>query len=135
MTPSELFSQLVHGDDEMADIRGKIAYDNFDKSVPDDISLKDYINTIYRKNIDDTNQQNIFFSEIYMIRNYMLSDVVVDDNYWNNLSDKISQIRETQSELPKHIDGILTLIGNVTANRALTKEVLLYLNDIYKGNY
>jgi hypothetical protein len=135
MTPSELFSQLVYGDDEMADIRGKIAYDNFDKSVPDDISLKEYINTIYRKNIDDTNQQNIYFSEIYMIRNYMLSDVVVDDEYWNNLSDKISQIRETQRELPKHINGVLALIDNIKANRALTKEVLLYLNDVYKGNY
>lgn len=135
MTPSELFSQLGHGDDEMNDIRGKIAYDNFDKSIPDDVSLKEYINTIYRNNIDSDNHQNIYFSEIYMIRNYLMSDLAVDDEYWEKVSNRIENIRETHPELPRYIDSFLLLIDNITVNRALTKEALLYMNDIYKGKY
>lgn len=137
MNSNELFKQLGLGDEEMESAREWVNYKHFSKTVPDVLTLSEYVNTVYKKAVTLDAKPHQWFSERYMTQRYLESDVVVDSKYIVNLEERIDTIFESGKELELHIQKFLELILNtVSKNKwALTKETLLFLNQIYKGKH
>jgi len=137
MNSNELFKQLGLGDEEMESARERVNYKHFSKTVPDVLTLSEYVNTVYKKAVTLDAKPHQWFSERYMTQRYLESDVVVDSKYIVNLEERIDTIFESGKELELHIQKFLELILNtVSKNKlALPKETLLFLNEIYKGKH
>jgi hypothetical protein len=137
MNSNELFKQLGLGDEEMESAREWVNYKHFSKTVPDVLTLSEYVNTVYKKAVTLDAKPHQWFSERYMTQRYLESDVVVDSKYIVNLEERIDTIFESGKELELHIQKFLELILNtVSKNKlALPKETLLFLNEIYKGKH
>tara|TARA_B100001093_G_C26239095_1_gene763567 strand:- start:121 stop:534 length:414 start_codon:yes stop_codon:yes gene_type:complete len=137
MNSNELFKQLGLGDEEMESAREWVNYKHFSETVPDVLTLSEYVNTVYKKAVTLDAKPHQWFSERYMTQRYLESDVVVDSKYIVNLEERIDTIFESGKELELHIQKFLELILNtVSKNKwALTKETLLFLNQIYKGKH
>ncbi len=137
MNSNELFKQLGLGDEEMESAREWVNYKHFSKTVPDVLTLSEYVNTVYKKAVTLDAKPHQWFSERYMTQRYLESDVVIDLKYIDNLEERIDAIFESGRALELHIQKFLELILNVVQKNkwALTKETLLFLNEIYKGKH
>lgn len=135
MKASDLFRELGLGDDELNEAREWVNYRHFAETVPDILQLNEYVDTIYKQVVEKDAKPHKWFSERYMVERYLTSDVVVGDEYLDNLNTRVDKIKERTNHLP-HIDEFLTLISDTvrTTHKALPKECLMFLNELYKGN-
>jgi hypothetical protein len=124
------------GDPDMEKAREWVSYNQFKNSVPDILTLEEYIDMIYKKVQNNNAKPHIWFSERYMISKYLLTDIPADDYYINNVFERIQKL---SNQIPKeskfaHIHTFLnTLTEHLTTKRTtLPKEVLAYLNNLYK---
>ena len=135
MNASDLFRELGWGDDELNEAREWVNYKHFAETVPDVLTLNEYISTIYKRTIDTDAKPHTWFSERYMQDKYLSSNVVVDEEYISKLKERVSKIKGSTNHLPPHISAFLTLIvETVTVKKtALPKQCLIFLNDLYRG--
>ena len=135
MKAENLFKELGLGDDDMESAREWVNYKHFSKTVPDVLTLSEYLDTVYKKAVTLDAKPHQWFSERYMTERYLESDVTIDSKYITNLIERVDTIFESGRELELHIQKFLELILNtVEKNKwALTKETLIVLNQIYKG--
>ena len=66
MKASDLFKELGMGDEEMNEARNWVNYKHFAETVPDILSLKEYVDTVYKKAVDMDAKPHQWFSERYM---------------------------------------------------------------------
>jgi len=135
MNAEELFKELGLGDKDMNSAREWVNYKHFSETVPDILSLKEYVDTVYKHAVTIDAKPHQWFSERYMTERYLESDVTIDLKYITNLVERVDTIFESGRTLELHIQKFLTLILNTVqkSKLALTKETLLFLNQIYKG--
>jgi hypothetical protein len=136
LNTSDFFKELGLGDPEMEKAREWVSYNQFKNSVPDILSLEEYIDMIYKKVQNDNARPHLWFSERYMISKYLSTDILGDDSYVDNV---LERIKKLSSSIPKesnfqHIHSFLdTLTNHISTKRTiLPKEVLIYLNKLYK---
>jgi len=136
MNASDLFRELGLGDDELNEAREWVNYKHFSDTVPDILTLTEYLETIYKHIVDKDAKPHKWFSERYMSERYLSSNVEVGDEYISKLNERVLKIVERTNHLPPHIDEFLKFIINSvhTSKRALPKECLMFLNSLYKGN-
>tara|TARA_Y100000389_G_scaffold199643_1_gene238433 strand:+ start:2039 stop:2452 length:414 start_codon:yes stop_codon:yes gene_type:complete len=137
MNVSELFKELGLGDSDMESAREWVNYKHFSETVPDVLSLSEYVNTVYKQAVQMDAKPHQWFSERYMTDKYLQSDVVINSDYVTNLEERIDKIFESGKEFELHIQKFLELCLNTTQKYklALSKETLVFLNEIYKGKY
>jgi hypothetical protein len=135
MNASDLFKELGLGDSDMESAREWVNYKHFSKTIPNVLTLSEYLDTVYRQAVTIDAKPHQWFSERYMTERYLESSVSIDSKYIVNLEERIDAIFESGRELELHIQKFLELILNIVAKNkwALTKETLIVLNDIYKG--
>jgi hypothetical protein len=135
MKAEDLFKELGLGDGDMESAREWVNYKHFSKTIPDVLTLSEYLDTVYKKAVTMDAKPHQWFSERYMTERYLESDVIIGEGYITNLVERIDTIFESGRELELHIQKFLELILNtVEKNKwALTKETLIVLNQIYKG--
>lgn len=133
MKASDLFKELGMGDEEMNEARNWVNYKHFSETVPEILSLSEYVDTVYKKAVDTDAKPHTWFSERYMTERYLVSNVTIEQDYIHKLQDRVLQIFETDP--PLHIQKFLKLCIDVVqkGNTALTKECLIFMNKIYKG--
>jgi|SRR5210317_1686021 hypothetical protein len=137
MKASELFRELGMGDDEMSEARNWVSYKHFSETVPDVLTLSEYVDTIYKRAVTVDAKPHQWFSEKYMTERYLRSDVGIDSDYITNLEKRICKILQNGKIYEIHIEKFLELCLVVVRDSllALPKEVLMFLNQIYKGKY
>ena len=135
MKASELFKELGLGDEELNEAREWVNYKHFSETVPDILTLSEYLETIYKHIVEKDAKPHKWFSERYMVERYLSSDVVVGDEYISKFNERVSKIKERTNQLPPHITEFFNLMENtiVLKKRALPKECLVFLNELYKG--
>jgi|TARA_R110001592_G_scaffold10240_1_gene53494 predicted Ser/Thr protein kinase len=135
MKAENLFKELGLGDDDMESAREWVNYKHFSKTVPDVLTLSEYLDTVYKKAVTLDAKPHQWFSERYMTERYLESDVTIDSKYITNLIERVDTIFESGRTLELHIQKFLELILNTVqkSKLALTKETLIVLNKIYKG--
>jgi hypothetical protein len=135
MKADDLFKELGLGDGDMESAREWVNYKHFSKTVPDVLTLSEYLDTVYKMAVTMDAKPHQWFSERYMIERYLESDIIIDSKYIVNLEERIDTIFESGREHGLHIQKFLELILNTVAKNkwALTKETLIVLNQIYKG--
>lgn len=135
MNASDLFRELGLGDNELNEAREWVNYKHFAETVPDVLTLTEYINTIYKRVIDSDAKPHKWFSERYMVEKYLSSNVDVGGEYLSSLKERVSKIKDSTPHLYPHISEFLNLIiETVTSNRkALPKHCLIFLNELYRG--
>jgi len=133
---SDLFKQLGLGDPDMAKAREWVSYNQFKNSVPDILSLEEYIDMIYKRVQNNNAKPHLWFSERYMISTYLVTDDIADDSYIDNV---LHRIEKLNNRIPnesnfEHIHSFLnTLKEHISTKRTiLPKQVLVYLNKLYK---
>ena len=72
MNTSDFFNELGLGDPDMDKAREWVSYRKFANSVPDILTLDEYIDTIYKKVITDNAKPHMWFSQRYMVAKYLL---------------------------------------------------------------
>ena len=141
MKASDLFKELGMGDEEMKEARNWVNYKHFSETIPDILSLNEYIDTVYKLAVTIDAKPHQWFSERYMTERYLQSDVSIGSDYITNLEKRIEMILgkpstqpdlKTQLHIHKFLELILTVVRK--SKLALPKETLLFLNQIYKGN-
>jgi len=137
MKASDLFKELGMGDEEMNEARNWVNYKHFSKTIPDILSLSEYVNTVYKHAVTVDAKPHQWFSERYMTERYLQSDVGIDSDYITNLEKRIVKILQNGKIYELHIEKFLELCLGVVRKSllALPKEVLMFLNQIYKGKY
>ena len=137
MNVSELFKELGLGDSDMESAREWVNYRHFSETVPDVLSLSEYVSTVYKKAVTIDAKPHQWFSERYMTERYLQSDVGIDSDYITNLEKRIVKILQNGKIYELHIEKFLELCLGVVRKSllALPKEVLMFLNQIYKGKY
>jgi len=137
MNASDLFKELGMGDEEMNEARNWVNYKHFSKTIPDILSLSEYVNTVYKHAVTVDAKPHQWFSERYMTERYLQSDVGIDSDYITNLEKRIVKILQNGKTYELHIEKFLELCLGVVRKSllALPKEVLMFLNQIYKGKY
>ena len=95
MKASDLFKELGMGDEEMNEARNWVNYKHFSETVPEILSLSEYVDTVYKKAVD-TDTTHTWFSERYMTERYLVSNVKIEQDYIHKLQDRVLQIFETQ---------------------------------------
>ena len=137
MNASDLFKELGMGDEEMNEARNWVNYKHFSKTIPDILSLSEYVNTVYKHAVTVDAKPHQWFSERYMTERYLQSDVGIDSDYITNLEKRIVKILQNGKIYELHIEKFLELCLGVVRKSllALPKEVLMFLNQIYKGKY
>lgn len=136
MNAEELFKELGLGDKDMTSAREWVNYKHFSETIPDILSLSEYINTVYKHAVTLDAKPHQWFSERYMTERYLESDIGIDSDYITNLENRITKILDKHNVMELHIQKFLELILTVVrkSKLALPKETLLFLNQIYKGN-
>jgi|TARA_B100001093_G_C26489810_1_gene868558 hypothetical protein len=137
MNVSELFKELGLGDSDMESAREWVNYRHFSETVPDVLSLSEYVSTVYKKAVTIDAKPHQWFSERYMADKYLRSDVGIGSDYITNLENRIVKILDKHNSIELHIQKFLELcLTDVQKWKlALSKEALLFLNEIYKGKY
>ena len=137
MNVSELFKELGLGDSDMESAREWVNYRHFSETVPDVLSLSEYVSTVYKKAVTIDAKPHQWFSERYMADKYLRSDVCIGSDYITNLENRIVKILDKHNSIELHIQKFLELcLTDVQKWKlALSKEALLFLNEIYKGKY
>jgi hypothetical protein len=137
MNASDLFKELGMGDEEMNEARNWVNYKHFSETVPDVLTLSEYVNTVYKHAVTVDAKPHQWFSEKYMSERYLQSDVGIDSDYITNLENRICKILQNGKIYELHIEKFLELCLGVVRKSllALPKEVLIFLNQIYKGKY
>jgi len=137
MNASDLFKELGMGDEEMNEARNWVNYKHFSETVPDVLTLSEYVNTVYKHAVTVDAKPHQWFSERYMTERYLQSDVGIDSDYVTNLENRICKILRNGKNYELHIEKFLELCLGVVRKSllALPKEVLMFLNQIYKGKY
>jgi|TARA_B100000768_G_C11248097_1_gene362763 hypothetical protein len=137
MNAEELFKELGLGDKDMTSAREWVNYKHFSETIPDILSLSEYINTVYKHAVTLDAKPHQWFSERYMTERYLESDIGIDSDYITNLENRITKILDKHNVMELHIQKFLELILTVVrkSKLALSKETLLFLNLIYKGKY
>ncbi len=136
MNTSDFFKELGLGDPDMEKAREWVSYNQFKNSVPDILTLEEYIDMIYKKVQNVDARPHLWFSERYMISKYFSTNEPAEDSYVDNV---LERIKKLSSSVPKesnfnHIHSFLdTLADHISTKRTiLPKEVLVYLNKLYK---
>ena len=80
MKASDLFKELGMGDEEMSSAREWVNYKHFSETVPDILSLSEYVDTVYKKAVTIDAKPHQWFSERYMTERYLLSDNISKRN-------------------------------------------------------
>ena len=137
MKASDLFRELGMGDDEMSEARNWVNYKHFSETVPDVLTLSEYVDTVYKHAVTVDAKPHQWFSEKYMTERYLQSDIGIDSDYITNLEKRICKILQNGKIYELHIEKFLELCLGVVRKSllALPKEVLMFLNQIYKGKY
>ena len=137
MKASDLFKELGMGDEEMNEARNWVSYKHFSETVPDILTLSEYVDTVYKHAVTIDAKPHQWFSEKYMTERYLQSDVGIDSDYVTNLENRISKILQNGKSYELYIEKFLELCLGVVRKSllALPKEVLMFLNQIYKGKY
>jgi len=137
MNVSELFKELGLGDSDMESAREWVNYRHFSETVPYVLSLSEYVSTVYKKAVTIDAKPHQWFSERYMADKYLRSDVGIGSDYITNLENRIVKILDKHNSIELHIQKFLELcLTDVQKWKlALSKEALLFLNEIYKGKY
>tara|TARA_Y100000385_G_scaffold42608_1_gene39564 strand:- start:267 stop:680 length:414 start_codon:yes stop_codon:yes gene_type:complete len=137
MKASDLFRELGMGDDEMSEARNWVSYKHFSETVPDVLTLSEYVDTIYKRAVTVDAKPHQWFSEKYMTERYLQSNIGIDSDYITNLEKRICKILQNGKIYELHIEKFLELCLGVVRDSllALPKEVLMFLNQIYKGKY
>ena len=137
MKASDLFKELGMGDEEMNEARNWVNYKHFSETVPDILSLSEYVDTVYKHAVSIDAKPHTWFSERYMVDKYLQSNVGIDGGYITKLEERIVKILDKNSNLDLHIQKFLELILSTIqkSKLALSKEALLYLNQIYKRKH
>ena len=73
MKASDLFKELGMGDEDMSSAREWVNYKHFSETIPDILSLSEYINTVYKHAVTIDAKPHQWFSERYMIDRYLQS--------------------------------------------------------------
>lgn len=139
MNTSDFFNELGLGDPDMDKAREWVSYRKFANSVPDILTLDEYIDTIYKKVITDNAKPHMWFSQRYMVAKYLLqsgSKNNATDEYVTLVNERIKKLKDSipnESQFT-HIHSFLdVLTEQISINRnILPKEVLVYLNELYK---
>jgi hypothetical protein len=133
---SDFFKELGLGDPDMEKAREWVSYNQFKNSVPDILTLEEYIDMIYKKVQNTDARPHLWFSERYMISKYLTTKEPAEDSYVDNV---LERIKKLSSSVPKesnfnHLHSFLdTLTDHISTKRTiLPKEVLVYLNKLYK---
>jgi hypothetical protein len=136
MKASDLFKELGMGDEEMKEARNWVNYKHFSETVPDILSLSEYVDTVYKQAVTIDAKPHQWFSERYMTERYLQSDIGIDSYYITKLEERIAKIL-VKGFRELHIERFLELCLTVVrkSKLALPKETLLFLNQIYKGKY
>jgi len=136
LNTSDFFKELGLGDPDMEKAREWVSYNQFKNSVPDILTLEEYIDMIYKKVQNVDARPHLWFSERYMISKYLTTKEPAEDSYVDNV---LERIKKLSSSIPKesnfnHIHSFLdTLADHISTKRTiLPKEVLVYLNKLYK---
>lgn len=134
MNPKDFFKELGLGDDELNKAREWVNYKHFSETVPDVLTLNEYVDTVYKQAVTMDAKPHQWFSERYMAERYLQSDIGIDSEYITNLENRIIKILD-KGNLELHIEKFLELILTTVqkSKLALPKEVLMFLNQIYKG--
>ena len=137
MKASDLFKELGMGDEEMNEARNWVSYKHFSETVPDILTLSEYVDTVYKHAVTIDAKPHQWFSEKYMTERYLQSDVGIDSDYVTNLENRICKILQNGKSYELYIEKFLELCLGVVRKSllALPKEVLMFLNQIYKGKY
>jgi len=135
MKADELFKELGLGDKEMGEARSWVNYKHFSETIPDILTLSEYIDTVYKHAVTMDAKPHQWFSERYMTERYLQSDVEIGTDYIAKLEERISTLMERM--LDTHLLKFLNLCLSVVqkSKLALPKETLIFLNDIYKGKF
>lgn len=139
METSEFFKQLGLGDPDMEKAREWVSYTKFEQAVPDVLTLSEFVNSVLKKTVSDDAKPHLWFSERYMISRYLQSTEPASDDYVQQFQDRIDSLK---SKVPsdnityKYIHKFLDILTEEihTKRMVFSKEVLEYLNELYKGN-
>jgi len=138
METSEFFKQLGLGDPDMEEAREWVSYTKFEEAVPDILTLSEFVDTVLKKTVTDNAKPHLWFSERYMVSRYLQSNEPASDDYieqFNSrivvLKDKLTSADDTYNHIHKFLDVLVEQIH--TKRMIFPKEVLEYLNQLYKG--
>lgn len=138
METSEFFKQLGLGDPDMEEAREWVSYTKFEEAVPDILTLSEFVDTVLKKTVTDNAKPHLWFSERYMVSRYLQSNEPASDDYieqFNSrivvLKDKLTSSDDTYNHIHKFLDVLVEQIH--TKRMIFPKEVLEYLNQLYKG--
>jgi|TARA_B100001093_G_scaffold436373_1_gene434754 hypothetical protein len=137
MKASDLFKELGLGDSDMESAREWVNYKHFSETVPDVLTLNEYVDTVYKKTVTMDAKPHTWFSERYMSEKYLQSNVSIGSEYISDLEKRIVKILQNGKTYELHIEKFLELCLGVVrkSELALPKEALVYLNEIYKGKH
>lgn len=136
MESSDLFKQLGLGDPDMEKAREWVSYKKFENSVPDILTLSEFIDTVFKKAYSDNVKPHLWFSERYMISHYIANSDSASDEYVDNMVSKLELIRQripSDNEF-QHLHLFLNKLNEYicTTRTLIPKNVLTYLNTLYK---
>ena len=136
MNPKDFFKELGLGDDDLQQAREWVSYKKFASSVPDVLKLDEYVSTVYKHAVEKDAKPHQWFSERYMKEKYLLENIYITDDYIHKIQDRIEQICSKTNPSPHIVKFLSLCIDTVQKeNKALSKDCLIFMNKIYKGNF